>query len=78
LKVLDTTQPVRTGQEPLGAFGTRGRWTRCITTTSSSGAGKQVVGEQILEELEVLEDEGFQHAMLDQRGDTKNTYKVSV
>jgi len=25
LKVLDTTQPVRAGQEPLGAFGTRGR-----------------------------------------------------
>ena len=25
LKVLDTTQPVRAGQEPLGAFGTRGQ-----------------------------------------------------
>jgi len=47
IKVLDKTQPVKAGQEPLGAFGTRGRWTRCITATSSSSAGKQVVGEQI-------------------------------
>jgi len=78
LKLLDKTQPVKAGQEPLGAFGTRARWTRCITATSSSGAGKHVVGEQILEELEVLEDEGFQRAMLDHRGDTKNKNKVSV
>jgi len=77
-KVLDKTQPVKAGKEPLGAFGTRGRWTRCITATSSSCAAKQVAGEQILEEMEVLEDEGFQHAILDQRGDTQNTYKVSV
>jgi len=78
LKVLDKTQPVKGGQEPLRAFGTQGKWTRCITATASLGAGKQVVGEQILEEMEVLEDEGFQHAMLDQHCDTQNKYKVSV
>jgi len=69
---------VKASQEPSGAFGTRGRWTRCIHATSSSSASKQVVGEEILEEMEVLEDEHFTQAMLDQRGDTQNTYKVSV
>ena len=78
LTVLDKTQHVEAGQEPLAFLGTRGRWTRCISATSSSGAGKQVVGEQVLEEMEVMEDDGFLHAMMDQRGDTKNTYKVSV
>ena len=38
----------------------------------------QVVEEQVLEEMEVLEDEDFQYTMMDQRGDTKYTYKVSV
>jgi len=76
LKVLDQTQPVEPGQEPLSFLGMRGRWTKCIPATSSSGAGKQVVGEQVLEEMEVMEDEGLQHAMVDQRGDTKHTYKV--
>jgi len=78
LKVLDQTQPLEAGQEPLAFLGTRGRWTRCIPATSSSGAGKQVVGEKVLEEMEVLEDEGFHNAMIDQRGDTKNTYKISL
>jgi len=77
LKVLDKTQPVKGGQEPLRASGTRGKWTKCIKATSSSSASKQVVGEEI-EEMEVLEDEGFQHAMLDQHCDTQNKYKVSV
>jgi len=73
LKVLDQTQPVEAGQEPIVFLGMRGKWTRCIPATSSSGAGKQVVGEQVLEEMEVLEDKGLQHAMMDQRGDTKST-----
>jgi len=78
LKVLCKTQPVNAGHEPFRAFGTRGRWTRCINATSSLSASKQVVGEEILEEMEVLEDEPFQQAMLDQPGDTQNTYKVSA
>ena len=78
LKVLDQTQPVEAGQEPIAFLGLRGKWTKCIPATYCLGAGKQDVGEQVLEEMEVLEDEGFQHAMMDQRGDTKNTYKVTV
>ena len=78
LKILDLTQPVEPGQETVIFLGLRGKWTMCIPATSSSGAGKQVVGEQVLEEMEVLEDEGCQHAMMDQRGDTEYTYKVSV
>jgi len=55
----------------------RGRWTKSIHATSASGADKQVVEEQVME-MEVLEDEVDMHAMKDQRGDTKYTYKVSV
>jgi len=78
LKSFGHNTAVKADQEPVGAFGTRGRWTRRIPATSSSGVGKQVMGEQVLEELEVLEDEGFQHAMMDQHGSTKYPYKVSV
>jgi len=58
IKIVEQTQPeVEAGQEPLRFLGTRGKWTQCIPATSSSDAGKQVVEEQGLEEMEVLEDE---------------------
>ena len=79
ITIVEKTQPeVEAGQEPLSFLCTRGKWTQCIPATSSSDAGKQVVEEQGLKEMEVLEDEEFQHTLKDQRGDTKYTYKVSV
>jgi len=49
----------------------RGRWTKRIPATSASGTDQLV-------EMEILEDELHMHAMRDQRGNTKYTYKVSV
>ena len=54
----------------------RGKWTRLIPTTSALGADQSV--EEPDMEMEILEDEVHMHAMQDQRGATKYTYKVSV
>jgi len=77
LHIVDQTQTAKAGEEPLSFLGTRGRWTKSIPATSTSGADKQVV-EELVMEMEILEDEVNMHAMKDQRGDTKYTYKVSV
>ena len=55
----------------------RGKWTRLIPTTSASGADQQDEEEPDME-MEIQEDEVHMHAMQDQRGATKYTYKVSV
>jgi len=78
LQIVDRTHTAKAGEEPLSFLGMRGKWTKSIPATSASGADKQVVEEQVMEEMEVLEDEVCMHAMMDQRGDTKYTYKVSV
>jgi len=77
LHIVDQTQTAKAGEEPLRFLGTRGRWTKSISATSTSGADKQVV-EELVTEMEILEDEVDMHAVQDQRGDTKYTYKVSV
>jgi len=75
--IVDQTQTVKAGEEPLGFLGMRGRWIKIIPATSAPGADKKVMKDQVFD-IEILEDEVDLPAMKDQRGDTKYTYKVSI